>query len=350
MSEKIIQLSVFILFALLPVIFSRIGNNFPDRFLIYYYVILIVITGELYNFQENRYINQKYPDISEKIIVKIIAGKFTDGIFNDVLQRRFLYPRITNEATIAFGNTTISDGTRIPDKYPLPIQLIDFIFLKFMNHCYHSGWNKLPVESDSTMTFLRPSSNDSGSPFKYEDIPLYIRENNIFFNNEKIFNNGGYINNKTIRIFLWPSSEPIPFQIILPPEVKMDYEIDKDGWPTNKICFHNMMFNFSIKILNLTEHIGYPLGFHLKNDHMDSETGDRLRSIEMIVSFEAKFKKSWLKEKALSGYYNWTNTFLNRFKFYFDYNQFKSELLKFKSDTKDSEKPTQIIVLPGKTP
>ncbi|MFA6142539.1 MAG: hypothetical protein WC738_04500 [Candidatus Omnitrophota bacterium] len=326
----IIQVLVFIIPIMCAILWRILSPSFPRRHIIEIGIILIVVLSisayELYAY--NIYTNQKkdMPDISEVIKVKIIAGKFTDGIFNNYSMKMHDYPRITNEATIAYGETFVPyDIVERMPKYSIDLQLFDYLFLKVLSYSYNNGWflvHKRPFKSDSI--FISPQYKKeklNTNIYRFQDTPAYIREYNLYFNNKNIFLNGSYVGRKTITLFHL-FEDPEQFRIILPPGVTFKIGIDKDGWPDHTYKFTHKYFDLTISIQGFVSGPGYPMGFHKQNSRTIKEDFNRVRSSELIVNFDAKFKQT-LNEQELKDMYSWAMTLLECFRFYFDYEEFE---------------------------
>lgn len=325
-NKTLIYIILYISFIVVPIIFSNWLPQYPKRYFIYYIIIISMIASELRI--NDIYQNQRkdMPNITEAIKVKIIAGKFTDGIFNSDVLGINEYPLITNEATIAFGETPIPAGLleRHP-KYFIDKQLFEYLFLKTLSYTYHDGWyleQEKPLKTESIWVSPQYQKQKAyRNIYTYEMLPNSIKAYNIYFNNSKIFKDGSYRGRKTITIFRL-FKDPEPFKIVLPPDVKFQIEIDKDGWPTGRYFFEHRYCTVSITLTAFSFGPGYPIGFHKFNSRSIKEDMNKVRSSEMIVNFKAEFKQT-LHEQELRDIYHWVRTLLNYFKFYFDYGKFE---------------------------
>lgn len=343
MNYKHFYLLVLIFVVIIPLILSVKFPNISTRFFIYSILFLSILVFEAFRY--NVYIEQEkeFPEINKSVKVKIIAGFFKNGVFNSIAMNKFVYPRITNDATVAYGNTNVPSDLvdRIP-RYPLSMQLFDYLFLKFLNHCFHNGWSLIdeyPLETESIK--ISPKINtvkSNNNIFDFEDLPFHIKEHNIYFKNNELFFNGEYVDRKTISIlYHWHKSRP--FGIVLPPETIFKIEVGDEGWPTMTYLFTHKLFMLKLKIEGLVAGPGYPQGFHLRNEKKDYNS---IFSTEMILNFKCKFKKSMFRDKEIRDFNDWANRLLNYFRFYFDYEIFEED---FQKKTINAKKQHSNIVI-----
>jgi len=329
--NKIIYIIIQVIIIIVPIFLGIQNPTVAKRHIIEIAVILSIFAFEGYAYSIYSAQKSEMPDIHEAIKVKIIAGKFTDGIFNSDLMKMNDYPRITNEATIAFGNTSIgNDIAEKMQRYPIDTQLYDYLFLKVLSNCYHRGWylvQKKPLKTESIFINPQYSSNkDNTNVYMFKNFPEYLKANNLYFNNKDIFRDGSYVGERTITLFpLLENNEP--FRMVLPPGVKFGIGVGKDGWPDGTYNFRHKYFTLTMTIQAFSAGPGYPIGFHKQNDQNITEDFKKVRSAEMIVNFDAKFKQS-LNEQELKDLYYWATTLLESFRFYFDYEEFEKSFKK----------------------
>lgn len=191
MNYKHIYLVVLILVVIIPLILSVKFSNISTRFFIYSILFLSILIFEAFRYNVYKEQEKEFPGINKSVKVKIIAGFFTNGVFNSVTMNKYDYPRITNDATVAYGNTNVPSDLvdRIP-RYPLPTQLFDYLFLKFLNHCFHNGWSLIdeyPLETESIIMSPKFNTVKSNNIFDFEELPYHIKEHNIYFKNKELF-------------------------------------------------------------------------------------------------------------------------------------------------------------------
>lgn len=324
--NKVIYVIAQVIIIVVPIFFGIQNPTVSKRHLTEAVVVLSIVAFEVFAYSVYAVQRGEMPDLHEAIKVKIIAGKFSDGVFNSNFMKMNDYPRITNEATIAYGETSIKNDIieKMPEYSP-DGQLFEYLFLKVLNYCYHDGWyliQKKPLATESI--FISPQydrNKNNKNILTFKELPECLRINNIFFNNKTIFKDGNYVGRKTITLFPTLANGE-PFRIVLPPGVRCEIKVNQNGWPNGTYIFTHKFFILTIALKAFVAGPGYPLGFHKQNDRTMMDDMKKVRSTEMIVNIDTTFKQS-LFEQELTDLYHWATTLIECFRFYFDYDEFE---------------------------
>jgi len=122
----------------------------------------------------------------------MIYGQLTNGVFSKpfgVPQ----YPILTEEASMLFSLVPINETNwRRWDS-----DMFDFLFVKWLNNTYHSGWllrHTQPVFSrESGHGALAEEDGKGSNLVRFVNLPVTLRNENIFFNNPTTFKSGTFV-------------------------------------------------------------------------------------------------------------------------------------------------------------
>ena len=299
-----------------PTILQFIGYGFQIGALIFFALAHYqnAIKQKDQRIEQMKAILQPKP-IEKEFPVKIIAGKMKDGVINLPIGKH-RYPIITNDASTIFTRTEINEKNR--ERYDT--DLFFYLFLKWMNSNFHQGWLLLHdapvIDKSQWHAPLANKSVDNSNILTFKQLPSEIRDNNIFFSNPNLFENGKF---KSSAYTEFPIEDLV---IVLPPETKMSFLTNlQEG---TKIVLDNSYCNVTFQLTGCSSGPGLPFEM-LDPSKISIEEFRKYFTVKYQVSFRAWFKDTENFDNQKK-YEKWANTLINYFQPYFNWREFQINL------------------------
>ena len=250
--------------------------------------------------------------IEREFPVKIIAGKIEDKIINLPIGKN-RYPIITDDASTIFTRTEMNEDKRIC----YDTDVFFYLFLKWMNSNFHQGWLLLHdapvIERSQWHEPLADKNVINSNIVTFENLPILITGNNIFFLNPKLFEKGKF---KFALHTKFPIEE---LAIILPPKTTMSFINSQEGV---KVVMDNDYCKVTVQLTALSSGPGLPHEMLDPAKKFSEKEFYKYFTVHYQISFRAYFKdtENFVEQKK---YEKWVNSLINYFQPYFDWNEFE---------------------------
>jgi hypothetical protein len=219
--------------------------------------------------------------IDKEFPIKIIAGRIEDGVIN-LPVGKYKYPRITDDASTIFTRTEFDEKKR--DRYDT--DLFFYLFLKWMNSNFHQGWLLLHdepvIERSQWHEPLADKNVDNTNILKFDQLPSEIKNDNIFFSNPDLFEDGKF---KFALHTKFPIEE---FAIVLPPETRISFPVNSQEG--TKIILNNAYCIVTFQLTACSSGPGLPIEMLDPTKGFSTEESYKYLTINYQVSFRAWFE------------------------------------------------------------